>query len=87
MAVGCIPQIGTKFGPCKAVKGANGVTLDCGHRDCEASRNIAKSICIDCGLAIGYETAYFHDPDHEGRWAHSWCVDERIEKEQKAASG
>jgi len=85
MAVGVLPEPGTKFGPCQPVKGGNGVQLYCAHKDCAQTRKIAGSVCLLCGRAIGYETAYFRDEDNAGRWVHAVCAEDKAECDQKAA--
>lgn len=78
MAFGVIPPAGTTFGPC--------IDASCGHRDCEASRVMAKSTCRYCGNPIGYDARFNRDPDdikYEGaayndpanqHWVHWTCL-------------
>lgn len=41
-----------EIGPCK--------DENCGHKDCEKTREMARSKCLICGEEIGYETRFYN---------------------------
>lgn len=82
MAAGMLPKPGTQYGPCEAVKGANGIVLSCGHADCQASRIMAASICSLCGRPIGYETRYYRNG--ERGYDHAACREDAADRKAGA---
>ena len=67
MAAGILPEPGTKYGPC---------VEQCNHRDCEMTREMAKSLCTVCGTEIGYDTRFYQTRDENGRtYSHAKCVE------------
>lgn len=62
---------GTEHGPC---------SRDCQHRDCALSRKQAGSPCRLCGKLIGYETAFYVDPEGAGKLVHALCLEIEVEK-------
>ncbi|MCE5280804.1 MAG: hypothetical protein LLG93_01775 [Deltaproteobacteria bacterium] len=82
MAPGVLPKPGTKLGPC---------STPCVHRDCEAVRTTASSICPGCKKPIGYDRAYYQveaddtwvPPGTAGPW-HAACLEDQYEKHRQA---
>jgi len=75
MAAGRLPKPGTKSGPCLDV---------CVHRDCEETRNMAKTKCRVCGKPIGYETRFFQEGSIR-ELVHEECPEKELD-DQKAKS-
>lgn len=71
MAVGVLPEPGTKFGPC---------VPECSHRDCAQTRMIAASLCRMCDEAIGYEKGFFRDDAEGAKWIHAVCAEDEATK-------
>lgn len=71
MAAGVLPAPGTEYGPCD--------TPECGHRDCEATRETAVSLCSWCDEPIGYDTRYYHG-DSPGDYVHALCEELAIDE-------
>lgn len=69
MASSINPAPGTKYGPCVDVR-------NCNHRDCQAGRAIAVSVCYRCGKPIGYGVHYYDNP-----LVHAVCEELAIESE------
>jgi hypothetical protein len=85
MAMGWImlSKPGTEYGPCKK--------LNCGHKDCAATRAEAVTPCRWCGKEIGYETKFyiesFYTDDGKlcGRaYEHFLCAHVGAERQRKA---
>jgi len=54
MAAGYLDEPGHEYGPCVG---------ECAHVDCAATRRTAESICRCCGEPIGYDRAFYLDPE------------------------
>lgn len=70
MASSQISSPGTTFGPCET---------QCKHTDCEATREMALSVCRLCEKPIGYETQFYSDPMNRGGFVHAECLEELSE--------
>ncbi len=77
MAAGTIAPRGTQYGPCKG---------KCKHKDCAATRVMAKSICPGCKKAIGYDTPFYSirlgewpTDFHFQGYVHATCTEEAHE--------
>lgn len=68
MGYAMIAAPGTEYGPCKEM---------CTHVDCEVYRDMANEICRFCGKPIGYERAYYRDPDASDPMVHASCLEPR----------
>lgn len=68
MAIGYLPEPGTKYGPC----------LDpCEHVDCAATRRDLERPCAKCGEPIGLRGYYVSDDSGRGM-EHAVCLEEAI---------
>jgi len=54
LAATTLPVPGTKYGPCKK---------QCGHTDCQATREMAETPCKLCGKPIDYNTRFYEHED------------------------
>ena len=76
MAYGRLPKPGTEYGPCEDEQ--------CGHSQCEQSRQMAAAICPRCGEPIEYERNFCRSGDNDSELWHWVCAieeaDERREK-------
>jgi len=64
---------GIEIGPC--------VDEDCGHKDCDKTREMARSECLICGEEIGYERRFYNkvvmkDGEEVKGLVHANCVEE-----------
>jgi hypothetical protein len=74
---------GTKYGPCKK--------LNCGHKDCAATRAEAVTPCKFCGKEIGYENKFYIETFYDeltnqltGRvYSHFVCTHMEVERLRK----
>lgn len=71
MAAGILSKPGTEFGPCQSA---------CVHKDCNQTRTMARTKCVYCDQAIGYETRFYKD---DKGLVHAECHEDAIAKEQK----
>lgn len=78
MAAGRIPKPGSaEFAPC--------VSEDCGHVDCNRTREMAKQVCRYCQQVIGYDRGFYILPSEvpgRGELVHSSCHEDAIEAER-----
>jgi hypothetical protein len=68
MAVGILPEPGSKRGPCES---------KCKHRDCAQTRQMAAEPCRFCQKAIGYDAGFVR-ARLTGSLAHVSCADEAV---------
>ena len=64
---GIIGRPGTRNGPCIA---------KCNHKDCDASRQQAASICWLCEKPVGFDTRFYAA---DGGFVHALCLEESEE--------
>ena len=50
MAAAALPRPGTEYGPCAE---------PCEHSDCASTRELAETLCVDCGEPIGYDDRFY----------------------------
>lgn len=68
-----LPKPGTKYGPCQE---------PCSHTDCEATREMAATICHYCGQPIGYDTPFVQI---DGGLVHVSCEYDRLEHQHEGS--
>ena len=72
MSASMLSPPGTIYGPCN---------YPCVHKDCAATRSMAKSLCRICGKPIGYGTRYYSEQGDT--LVHANCLEKEIEKGTK----
>lgn len=79
MAAAILSPPGSDYGPCER---------ECGHRDCQATRELAAEVCRICKITIGYETRFYREQNHPegGKLVHGLCLENEIDVERAGVS-
>lgn len=80
MGYGMLPEPGSDNGPCE--------DIHCGHKDCQATRTMARSACRICDKPIGYMTPFYDESRRQDTnkglvLAHASCVMEEADGKRK----